>query len=494
MLLTGTLGTECCYLGCVEQYPAGQGRELVPGVTPAGFFAGTAPRPIYQTGAVICHKYRLDEMLGEGGMGSVWRAMNLQLDCPVALKLIRAGLDRPDLRLRLKLEARSAAKLAHPSIVRVFDVGESETGDPFIVMELLNGQILSQLSLDAPLSAVRSVQLLLPIAEALSVAHGSGIVHRDLKPDNVFIVEEDGRVQPKLLDFGIAKVTDNADRVGGLTQSGTLLGTPEYMSPEAARGQGNCDARADIWSFCVVLYEQVAGAMPFVADNPYAMLRAIIEDAPTPLPSQIAGAVELWDILQRGLAKHPCDRFQSMADLGRALALWLGSQGVHDDACGLSLDAKWLRCGNSQTPALADGPRGERELSHHRATSIAGRQSARRRQSRWLVATAVVAVALGGAWSIAGNARLPDRSAQLPVVNPTPAAVVPTIPAPLAPSAVVAEVPAPAVVKNVPPPAPAARRVPRSAVQHPNSPAAGNVPTERRGEARSASLDLIPPY
>src|SRR4051812_24411241 len=136
--------------------------------------------PCYAAGDVIAGKYRLENVLGEGGMGTVWHALNLQLEAPVALKLIRAELDRELLTQRLKQEARAAARLGHPGIVRVFDVGETQYGDPFIVMELLHGQSLAELLVaERRLTAVRAVQLLLPVADALSVAHGKGIVHRD---------------------------------------------------------------------------------------------------------------------------------------------------------------------------------------------------------------------------------------------------------------------------------------------------------------------------
>jgi eukaryotic-like serine/threonine-protein kinase len=435
---------------------------------------------------VICQKYRLDEMLGQGGMGSVWRATNLQLDCSVAIKLIRDGLDRDELRLRLTLEARAAAKLAHPSIVRVYDVGETETRDPFIVMELLHGQTLSEVSSDVCLSAVRAVQLLLPIAEALSAAHASGIVHRDLKPDNVFIVEEDGRVQPKLLDFGIAKLTGNGDRAGGLTQSGTLLGTPDYMSPEGARGQADLDARADVWSFCVVLYEQVAGALPFLGSNPYAMLRAIVEDDPIPLPSDFAGAAALWEIVQRGLAKDRCERFQSVAELGRALAVWLRSQGVQDDACGLQLDTKWLRSGDPSTPR----PSG---LCAPQAASNAHKRRLHARpRALWLLAIALLALAVGGAWSSTGRARLPEKAERPVAVTDAALRSVPRLAAPPAPPALVAEMPAPAVAKIEPKRGLVARSTPSIPVQRATSAVSATI--ENRGDARRVSLDLMPPY
>src|SRR5450432_707965 len=262
-------------------------------------------------------------------MGAVWRAANLLLDLPVAIKLIRADLDRNALRARLQLEARSVAKLGHPAIVRIYDVGETEAGDPFIVMELLHGETLAQMLAHGRLSAVHTVQLLLPIIDACAMAHARGIVHRDLKPDNLLIARENQRIQPKILDFGIAKLTDPRDANHRLTEAGTVVGSPDYMSPEQARGRDDVDYRTDIWSLCVVLYEAIAGTTPFAASNYNALLRAIVEDQPSSLGDYAAGDPELWAILQKGLAKDPQARHRSMAELGRALAAWLLSHGVH---------------------------------------------------------------------------------------------------------------------------------------------------------------------
>lgn len=312
--------------------------------------------PSYQIGDVIGGKYRLDALLGEGGMGSVYRALNLQLEAPVALKLIRAGLNREALTQRLKKEAKAAARLGHAAIVRIFDVGESQQGDPFIVMELLNGRPLSTIiATDGRLAALRAVQLLLPVADALGAAHAKGIVHRDLKPDNVFIAEDDGNVQPKLVDFGIVKVVgEGAAQEPHLTQHGVVLGSPEYMSPEQARGQEDLDPRTDIWSFCVVLYEAVAGVPVFTGANYNALLRAIVEEEPLPLEHYLAGDAELWAILKKGLAKNRDQRFRSMSELGRALAGWALARGAREDACGASLEAKWIsRTSDANAPARA---------------------------------------------------------------------------------------------------------------------------------------------
>jgi serine/threonine-protein kinase len=299
---------------------------------------------------VLSGKYRLDALLGEGAMGAVWRATNLLLGSPVAIKLIRADLNGGEFRERLQLEARAVAGLGHPSIVRVFDIGQTGEGDPFIVMELLRGGTLTQMLDDGPLSAVRAVQIILPVVDALATTHAEGIVHRDLKPDNLLIASEAGHVLPKIVDFGIAK-RSGAGR--DLADGGGLVGSPEYMSPEQANGREDVDYRTDIWSICVVLYEAVARRMPFNGATTVALLRAIIEDEPVPLGELVPGDEQLWEILRTGLAKDRLARQSSMSELGRALAAWLLARGVTEDICGTSVEPKWF--GEASGAAIARG-------------------------------------------------------------------------------------------------------------------------------------------
>jgi len=297
----------------------------------------------YNADDIIAGKYQLIRILGEGGMGEVWEARNIGLDSAVAIKLIRADLDEDSAAERLVQEARAAARLGHPAIVRVFDVGETHFADPFIVMERLRGDNMGDLlGTEGRLTAVAAVQILLPIADALATAHIKGIVHRDIKPENIYLAEdENGELQPKLVDFGVAKL-ENTEVDSKLTMRGTIVGSPGYLAPEQARGSDAADYRVDIWAFSVVLYELITGVPPFSGGNYNALLRSIVEDDPTPTVEHRAGDLELWAIVERGLRKDAQERWPSMQEYGRALAHWAFSQGVDEDICGTGLEAKWL--------------------------------------------------------------------------------------------------------------------------------------------------------
>jgi len=308
-------------------------------VGPSG--AGGTSR--YSEGSVVAQKYRLVRILGEGGMGAVWVAQNLTLGVQVALKLIRAEIEGKvdGLSERLLTEARAAASIGHPAIIQVFDFGLTEHGEPFIAMELLKGESLSQvLKRRGRIAAGRAVRTLLPVIEALCVANQRGIVHRDLKPDNIFLAQQANRVQPKVLDFGIAKLSETFS--ANLTCEGTVLGSPAYMSPEQARGENDVDFRTDMWALCVVLYEMVTGVHPFTGANWHGLMWSIMEGKPKSLAEHEIEEPALWAILQRGLAKERDQRFGSMFEFGQMLALWLIDQGVTRDICNTALKSTWL--------------------------------------------------------------------------------------------------------------------------------------------------------
>jgi serine/threonine-protein kinase len=313
-------------------------------IHPHGGFPSLKPPARHELGAgdVIAGKYHLVELLGEGGMGSVWVAHNATLDIHVAIKVIRADLaGGARLSDRMLQEARAAAQLGHPAIVRISDFGATDSGDPFVVMELLAGEDLAAvLERRGRLSPVKAIRTLLPVAHALVTAHDKKIVHRDIKPENIFLARaEDGGVQPKLIDFGVAKL--NRSPSERLTMVGAVMGSPGYMPPEQARGD-DVDMRADIWSLCAVLYELVTGRLPFQGKNYNALLRSIIEDEPPPVTNFGIGDAALWEVVRKGLAKNPDERWPSMRRLGAALADWLLSHDVTEDICGTSLTTAWL--------------------------------------------------------------------------------------------------------------------------------------------------------
>jgi serine/threonine protein kinase len=297
----------------------------------------------YLAGEVIGDRYRLDHELGRGGMGVVWVAHSLVLGVDVAVKLIRASAAGPALASRMAREAHAAARLGHPALVRVFDFGWTSRGDPFLVMELVQGEtVASLLTRETRLPAIRAVQMLLPIADGLRTAHDKNIVHRDIKPENIFVATDTlGRKQPKLLDFGIAKV-DQAMHESKLTQFGAVLGSPEYMSPEQALGLDDIDERTDVWSFCIVLYELISGTIPFKKANYNALMHAIINEEPRPTTDFGFGDEGIWLVLARGLAKERTERWANVTELGEALALWLYEHGVKEDLSGNSVRAVWL--------------------------------------------------------------------------------------------------------------------------------------------------------
>jgi eukaryotic-like serine/threonine-protein kinase len=211
-------------------------------------------------------------------------------------------------------------------------------------MELVQGESLAdQLARQGRAPAIQAVRTVLPIADGLRLAHDGGIVHRDLKPANIFLATDGlGRIQPKLIDFGIAKVDALPAVPGKITQVGVVLGSPEYMSPEQALGREDIDGRTDVWSLSVVLYEMVAGTVPFKGPNYNALMQSILKDEPRPLPLLCAGDEALWLVVRRGLAKRREQRWADMTEFGEALALWLYEHGVKEDLPGNSIRAVWL--------------------------------------------------------------------------------------------------------------------------------------------------------
>ncbi|WP_437568463.1 protein kinase domain-containing protein [Sorangium sp. So ce542] len=313
------------------------------------------PKPERAVGEVLAGKYQIVGRLGAGGMGTVWRARSLWLDVDVAIKVLHEEQFDAHAAERLLREARATARLGHPAIVRVFDFGETDSGEPFLVMELLEGTSLSNwLEANGRMPAAQAVQMLLPVACALAAAHAQSIVHRDIKPANILVVPDGaGGHVPKVVDFGIAKLANVVSPA--ITQRGMIVGSPEYMSPEQADGQLEVGEQTDVWAFSVVLYELITGQRPFTGESLGAVISAIFNKEPVPTTQLGAGDEELWSILRRGLAKSPAERWPTMRSLGRALASWAVARGVTADVAGTSLAHQWLARG-PESPLTAERP------------------------------------------------------------------------------------------------------------------------------------------
>lgn len=291
----------------------------------------------YSPGDLIADKYLLVRTLDHGGMGVVWVAHHLGLDVHVALKLIRPEARTRDSAERLLREAQTAARLDHPAIVHVLDVGRTAEGHPFLVMELLEGESLSDvLFRETKLDPVTAIRLILPIAGALEALHAKGIVHRDVKPSNIFLAVDDaGRWQPKLIDFGLARLAEERS-VRRLTERGAIVGTPDYLSPERVRGQ-DAHPRDDVWALCVALYEMTTGKSPFPGNHMLDLFVSIAGAQPTPLAAHGVSDPGLWEILRRGLTTG-ADRWSSMLDLREALSHELLRRGATKDISGVALN------------------------------------------------------------------------------------------------------------------------------------------------------------
>ncbi len=282
---------------------------------------------------ILGGQFRVLEKVGTGGMGSVYKASQPAMNRMVAIKILHPKLaGRKDLTSRFRREARAMSQLTHPNTAKVFMYGEAEEdGSLYIVMEMLEGKNLNQtVRKEGPMPAERAIPILIQVCGALQEAHDLGIVHRDLKPENIFLSKQGGIIDyPKVLDFGLAKVTERQMQPGSviLTQEGMVFGTPEFMSPEQAQGRV-LGARSDIYSLAVILYEVLTGKLPFSARTPMEYIQKHVMEPAIPLNERVPDRKfpkGLEDVLARALKKKPDERFQSAAEFGEALRPYGGT-------------------------------------------------------------------------------------------------------------------------------------------------------------------------
>jgi serine/threonine-protein kinase len=282
-------------------------------------------------GAVVAGRYELERPLGQGGMGVVWAARHTVTKKRVALKFLRGpAVLRPDMRRRFLREARAASAVIHPNLVEVHDVFELDDQVPVMVMELLEGETLGQkIARDGALGLAETCNLLLPVVSAVGTAHAAGVVHRDLKPDNVFLsAKSSGAQDVRVLDFGIAKLVGAdfaASETGNITETGSMLGTPCYMSPEQSFGEKDIDHRADVWSLGVMLYECLAGSRPVEGDSIGQVVKRLMTEGIVPievitpeLPPEVATLIDR--MLSRDREGRPDDLREVAAVLERFCA------------------------------------------------------------------------------------------------------------------------------------------------------------------------------
>lgn len=273
-------------------------------------------------GVELASRYRIERMLGEGGMGCVYEAVDLQLDRRVAIKLIRPGVDDPAARARFLREARAAATLSHPNACQLYEVSEHEA-EPFLVMEFLEGEPLQARLARGRMSKDEAAAVLLPLMSALTALHDAGLIHRDLKPSNVFLTPQG----VKLLDFGLARVaqTSNAQTVAALTKPGAVTGTVKYMSPEQIAGDP-LDARTDIFALGVMLFEMVTGRIPYHAATNLDWINAVLTKDPPSLDEPELRSLDA--VVARALQRRPDDRYASVNEMAVALQSALSTTGT----------------------------------------------------------------------------------------------------------------------------------------------------------------------
>lgn len=358
-------------------------------------------------GREVAGQFRIVERIGSGGMGAVYKAEQPQMNRHVAIKILHSRyLSRKDLVSRFRREARAMSHLSHPNTARVFMYGQLEDGACYFVMEYLEGRNLAQLvRREGPMDQKRAIHVMSQVCGALDEAHRAGIIHRDLKPENVFLTTQGGiEDYPKVLDFGLAKVTEKQMRPGSmiLTREGMVFGTPEFMSPEQARGK-TLDPRSDIYSLGVILYELLTGKLPFDARQPIEFIQLHVNEQPIPLTER-AKELELLPGLEaavmKALEKNPDDRYATAAEFAEALeavAAGRPSFGTSKSIFGESEPAPPAKPVSEPAPPSTRPKPASEPATPQQAIAQPSGQMNPQSPLPWLVLGAGVVLALGGA-------------------------------------------------------------------------------------------------
>jgi serine/threonine-protein kinase len=429
---------------------------------------------------LIGGKYRLVRPAGFGGMGAVWVAKNEATGAEVALKVLRAE-DAPseEAAARFRREAHAAAKLSHRGIIRVFDLVELEgehQGSLVMVMELLRGETLADLFDKRPkLEIGEAVEIAMGLLSALAHAHAQGIVHRDLKPENIFLsVDPDGHTTPKILDFGISKL--NAPEAPKITGDGALLGTPSYMSPEQARGSSDIDARSDVFTMGILLYEMVSGRNPFASGSYHSVVAAILEREVEPL---MGIPLPLWDVIVKALKKKAEERFQTAAELASALREATGVRGSFpgmnpSTPPPMSSPVRGVIGGSPSVVIAADHPADIETPSRRFQVTVADARTVVAKERRWtrfvgLFVGIAAVFAISGAVMRRIHVGVPAPLAPTTPARPPPPSPPPRATPPPAPTPIV-EATALPIVATAPAPPPPVATAPSAPTRHVRSP------------------------
>src|SRR5213593_3680645 len=294
-------------------------------------------------GQTLAEKYLIEKLVKRGGMGAVYQGKHVLMDKTVAIKVLRPSLAVDDAVVaRFSREAKAASRISHPHAVNVTDFGESENGVVFLVMEYLDGRTLKEIIRhEGPMSLERVVEIIRQVAGALDAAHAGGVIHRDLKSDNIMLVRHNGDEWAKVLDFGIAKIRlPEGVHDPDLTAPDLVIGTPQYMSPEQCSEARTIDARSDVYSLGVIVFEMLAGKVPFTGESATSiMMKQVQEPPPSLLALRPDLPVGLEGVIQRALAKQPADRFQTASELSDALSNAASGKASAAYAAGQTLGA-----------------------------------------------------------------------------------------------------------------------------------------------------------